>query len=35
MVLNIGVFESFNDRKVAVVTALITIRGAAAEESWK
>jgi hypothetical protein len=31
--MNIGVVESFNDRKVAVVTALMTITGAAAEKS--
>ena len=33
MVMNMGVLESFNDRKVAVVTALMTIRGAEAEKS--
>jgi hypothetical protein len=32
MVTNMGVFESFNDRKVAVLTALMTIMGAAAEK---
>src|ERR1700674_4362242 len=35
MVMNMGVVESFNDRKVAVVTALMTMRGAAAEKSKK
>ena len=33
MVMNTGVIASFNDRKVAVVTALMTIRGAEAEKS--
>jgi hypothetical protein len=33
MVMNMGVLESFNDRKIAVVTALMTIRGAEAEKS--
>jgi hypothetical protein len=33
MVMNMGVAESFNDRKVAVVTALMTMRGAAAEKN--
>jgi hypothetical protein len=28
-----GVVESFNDRKVEVLTALMTIKGAAAEKS--
>src|ERR1700736_4520593 len=35
MVMNMDVVESFNDRKVAVVTALMTIRGAAAEKTEK